>query len=69
MTKSRDPRLDSDEDYIHAPKYNDSIDKFVDENPDGASSQTVATLLQLKISEVEKVYGFALQKLRDLIGL
>jgi hypothetical protein len=65
MKKSRNPKLDTDIDYIECRKYKNSLRLFLEHHPDGVSFTVIARLLQLPISEVENIYNSAILKLKE----
>lgn len=65
MPKNRDPRLDTDPDFICAPKYNNSISKLIDQNPNGVSDFTIRKVLMMSKEDLQRVYQSAMMKLRQ----
>ena len=65
---SRNPKIDTDEDYIESPKYSNSLKKLLERYPEGTPISTVCKVLVLKSDEVEKIYKRAIMKLRNLLG-
>lgn len=51
-------------DYIRCPKCSNSLSKFLSKNPEGVENSTVARLLMVSESEVEKIYSDAVRMLR-----
>ncbi len=53
-----------DEDYIKAPKYGNSVAKFVAKNPDGADNKLIARVLLMTEDEVDKIVEEAVEMIR-----
>jgi hypothetical protein len=51
-------------DYIRCPKCGNSMHKFMAKNPEGVENSTVARLLMIPETEVERIYGEAVRMLR-----
>jgi hypothetical protein len=62
-------RVEKEEDFIRYPKLDNSLSKFLDENPDGVDDATIARLLAMSEEEVQAVYQDALLQLRTLMGV
>lgn len=58
-------RVLTEEDYIRAPKFSNSIAKFVARNSDGVDNSVIARILLLSEEEVEKIYQESLAILRE----
>lgn len=58
-------RIIEDEDYIRAPKFSNSLAKFLAKNPDGSKDHIIAKLLLMSEEEVEKIYQEAVHELRE----
>lgn len=58
-------RIQTDVDYVRCPKFNNSIVKFLQKNPDGVEDNTIARLLMIPEDQVETVYQEAVLKLRE----
>ena len=67
MRKERDPRIDTDEDFVLAPRYQFNIDKYLANNPNGVSSANIAKLMCMKVQDVDRIYAKALLLLKDLL--
>jgi hypothetical protein len=67
MRKERDPKIDNDEFFIVAPRFQNHIDKYLDSNPNGTSSANIAKMMCMTIQEVERRYAKALLALRNLL--
>lgn len=65
----------TEEDYVRAPKFSNSLAKFVARNSDGVENATIARLLMISDSEdesepsaeeqVEQIYQEAVEMLRE----
>lgn len=58
-------RIQEEEDYIRAPKFSNSLNKFTSKNSDGAEDSTIARLLQIPEEEVQEIYDEAVEMLRE----
>lgn len=58
-------RILKEEDYIHAPKFSNSLVKFVARNSEGVENATIARLLMLTEEEVGKIHQEAIEMLRE----
>jgi hypothetical protein len=59
-------RIFEDEDYIRAPKFSNSLTKFLAENdPEKIKPSQLAKLLSLTEEEIEQIYQEAIQELRE----
>jgi len=58
-------KVQTEEDYIRAPKYSNSLNKFVAHNSDGVENATIARLLMIPEDQVEEIYQEAIVKLRE----
>ena len=58
-------RVLEEEDYIRAPKFSNSLAKFLARNSDGVENATIARLLMITEEEVEKIHQEAIQMLRE----
>lgn len=54
-----------EEDYIRAPKFSNSLAKFLSRNSDGVENATIARLLMISEDEVEKIFQEAVVMLRE----
>lgn len=57
-------RVLTEEDYIRAPKYSNSLAKFLTRNSDGVENATIARLLMIPEEQVEQIYQEAIEMLR-----
>lgn len=55
----------TEEDYVRAPKFSNSLAKFVARNNDGVENATIARLLMIPEEQVEEIYQEAIVKLRE----
>lgn len=55
----------TEEDYVRAPKFSNSLAKFVARNSDGVENATIARLLMISEEEVEKIFNEAVEMLRE----
>lgn len=54
-----------EEDYVRAPKFSNSLSKFLSKNSDGVENATIARLLMISEEEVEKLFQEAVVILRE----
>lgn len=54
-----------EEDYVRAPKFSNSLSKFLSKNSDGVENATIARLLMISEEEVEKLFQEAVVMLRE----
>lgn len=55
----------TEEDYVRAPKFGNSLAKFLARNSDGVENATIARLLMITEEEVEKLFEEAVTMLRE----
>jgi len=55
----------NEEDYIRAPKFSNSLAKFLARNSDGVENATISRLLMIPEDKVEEIYEEAVQMLRE----
>lgn len=55
----------TEEDYVRAPKFSNSLAKFLARNSDGVENATIARLLMISEEEVEKIFNEAVVMLRE----
>lgn len=67
MVKKEDlVKIARDHDFINAPKYDNSLKKFLDQNPDGAEDdEVICKALCITQKELEDMYQCAILKLRE----
>lgn len=58
-------KVRTEEDYIRAPKFLNSLSKFLAHNSDGVENATVARLLMIPEERVEEIYQEAVEMLRE----
>ncbi|NJO48290.1 MAG: hypothetical protein HC840_01080 [Leptolyngbyaceae cyanobacterium RM2_2_4] len=58
-------RVLTEEDYVRAPNFSNSLAKFLARNSDGVENATIARLLMITEEEVETLFQEAVQMLRD----
>lgn len=61
----RDLRLKTDRDFVIAPEHGNSLNKLLDDHPDGLTVSAICRALQITPDEYEELYASAMQKLRD----
>jgi hypothetical protein len=57
-------KIDEDPDFILSNKYSNSLKKFLDQNPNGASDSTICRMLDISQEELDAIYASAMQKLK-----
>lgn len=57
-------KIAEEEDYIHCLKYNHSLAKLLNKNPDGVSKDLIAKYLLISEKQVDKIYNQAVKILR-----
>ena len=67
MEKDRDPRLDSDPDYIRSPRFGDSLKNLLSKNPHGVSDNVIAKVLDISVTEVKEIYENIVKKLKTVL--
>lgn len=58
-------RVLEEEDYVRAPKFSNSLSKFLARNSDGVENATIARLLMMPEEQVEKIHQEAIEMLRE----
>lgn len=58
-------RIQSEEDYIRAPKFQNSLTKFVSKNDEGVDNAAIARALMLTEEKVEELYEESVAMLRE----
>lgn len=58
-------KVQTEEDYVRAPKFSNSLAKFVARNSDGVENATIARLLMIPEDQVEEIYAEAVEMLRQ----
>lgn len=72
MNKPREDitsKILEDADFINLPKYNNSLQQLLDENPNGVSDSTICKALGLSQSELEERLKSAIMKLQESVGV
>ena len=62
-------KLTNEEDYIDCIKFNNSIKKLIEKNPEGVDDETIAKVLNLTVEEVEQIYQSAIKKLQKSLKI
>lgn len=58
-------KLTRDKDFINSPKHENSLRKFLDQNPDGSTDSVICKALCMSQKELEETYQCAILKLRE----
>lgn len=58
-------RIQGEEDYIRAPKFQNSLAKFVSKNDEGVDNATIARVLMINKEKVEEIYNESVEMLRE----
>lgn len=58
-------RAMEEEDFVHSPKFNNSLKRFLAKNDEGVENETIAKILGMTPEEVEAIYQEAVQELRE----
>lgn len=58
-------RIQEEEDYIRAPKFFNSLSKFLSKNSEGIENSAIARLLMIPEEEVEAIYADAIVQLQE----
>jgi len=58
-------RVLEEEDYVRAPKFSNSLSKFLARNSDGVENATIARLLMIPEERVEEIFQEAVLMLRE----
>lgn len=61
--------INEDEDYIKAPKYKNSLKRFMQRFPDGVENDKIAEVLGMTEEEVEEEYMTAIAKIKRILGV
>lgn len=69
MIEEKKHKLTQEEDYIDCPKFNNSIKKLIEKNPDGVDDETIARVLGISTEEVEQTYQNAIKKLQKILKI
>jgi len=58
-------KIETEEDWIDSPKYNNSIRYLIEKKyPDGAPDDVIAKVMLMTEEEVEEIYQLCIKKLR-----
>lgn len=66
--KTEEELLNSDPDYIRSPKYDNSLNKLLEVNPNGVPDSTICKVLKISQEELDSLYQNVILKLRAGIG-
>lgn len=58
-------KIETEEDFIKNPKYQNSLAKYIDKNDEGAEDPAIAKMLMITEDEVRKAYDEAVEMLRE----
>lgn len=58
-------RIQEEEDYVRAPKFSNSLTKFLAKNSEGIENAAIARLLMITEEEVEAIYADAISQLQE----
>jgi len=58
-------KIKEDEDYIHSPKYQNSLNKLLAKTENPLENAAIARILLLSEEEVDRLYKESVQKLRE----
>lgn len=61
-------RIMEEEDYIKLPKFGDSLNRFLDKNPNVIKDSTIARLLKMSVEDVERIYLEAIELIKKEVG-
>lgn len=64
---TRDPRLDTNPDFILLKRYNYSLKKLLERHPNGVPNEVIEQALGLTSDEVAECYESIVKKLRRVI--
>jgi hypothetical protein len=62
-------KIQEDEDFVHCPKFNNSLKKVINKNPDGLEDNKIADMLCVSIEEVSSIYNSAIEKIRQKLNI
>lgn len=65
--KARDPRLDSDDDFVLSSKHGNSLRRLMEDYPDGAPDGVICKTLDLTPEALQETYDRAILKLRQAV--
>lgn len=58
-------RVNTEEDFVHSPRFGNSLRRFLIKNSDGVDNATIAKVLMMTEEEVERLYEEAINELRE----
>lgn len=61
--------VNTDEDFVNMPRYNNSVAAVVEAHPNGLPMRVVARAMAMTENEAEEVFQSALRKMRDRLGV
>jgi hypothetical protein len=64
MKTKKDPRIETDRDYIDSKKHNNSLQLLLEEHPTGVSDKIICKVLQISADELDEIYKTALAKFK-----
>jgi hypothetical protein len=62
-------KIAEDEDFVHYPKFENSLKKVLNKNPDGLEDGKIADILCIDKEEVESIYQSAIKKIRQKLNI
>jgi hypothetical protein len=62
-------KIQEDEDFVHCPKFDNSLKKIMNKNPDGLEDSKIADILCISVEEVESLYQSAIKKIRQKLNI
>lgn len=60
-------RLVTEEDFVFAPRYQNSVKVLIEKYPDGVPDRIIAQALQIDVSEVTEAFDRAIAKIKKQI--
>jgi hypothetical protein len=64
---ARDERIDTDDDFVVAPKYGNSLKELIKHYPNGVPQSVICRALGITNEQYEKIYSSAILKLRTFL--
>lgn len=61
-------KIKEEEDFIHSPKHQNSLNKFLTKNENPLENGAISRLLLITSEEVEAIYQESVIELQDMIG-
>jgi hypothetical protein len=62
-------RIINEMDYIHSPKYGNSLKRFMDHYPDGAPDSVICKALGITQQQLDDIYKTGILKLKEGMGV